>query len=52
LAAASLDERKMISISFPAGLLKQQNYIVDLEGRSSGGAAEVIGSYPFRVVLQ
>jgi hypothetical protein len=45
-------ERKSVSISFPAGLLKQQNYIVDLAGIPSHGASEIVGGYPFTVVLQ
>lgn len=52
LTAASAGERKTVSISFRAGLLKQQNYVIDLAGVSNRDAAEVIGSYPFRVVLQ
>lgn len=45
-------ERKSVSISFRAGLLKQQNYIVDLMGIPSHGTGEVIGGYPFSVVLK
>src|SRR5215472_5135769 len=52
LAIAPGGERKTVSISFRAGLLKQQNYLVDLIGIPSHGAAEVIGGYPFSVVLQ
>jgi hypothetical protein len=52
LAITPGGERKTVSISFRAGLLKQQNYIVDLAGLPSHGAAEVIGGYPFSVVLQ
>jgi hypothetical protein len=52
LAAASGGERKTVSISFRAGLLKPQNYVVDLTGIPSHGPAEVISGYPFRVVLQ
>jgi len=52
LAAASGGERKTVSISFHAGLLKPQNYVVDLTGIPRHGTAEVISGYPFRVVLQ
>lgn len=52
LAIAPGSERKTVSISFRANLLKQQNYIVDLIGIPSQGTGEVIGGYPFRVVLQ
>jgi hypothetical protein len=52
LAFAPGGERKSVSISFRAGLLKQQNYIVELKGLPSHGAGEVIGGYPFSVVLQ
>jgi anti-sigma factor RsiW len=45
-------ERKTVSISFRAGLLKRQNYIVELTGLPSHGAGEVIGGYPFSVVLE
>ena len=41
-----------VSISFSAGLLKQQNYIIDLVGLPKQGGAEVVGGYPFHVVLQ
>lgn len=52
LVSTSLGEKKAISISFPAGLLKQQNYIVELTGLPAHGAQEQIGGYPFRVVLK
>ena len=52
LEAASLGEKKAVSVSFPANLLKQQNYIVELTGLPSRGAPEVVGGYPFRVVLK
>lgn len=52
LTAAPGGERKTVSASFRASLLKQQNYIVDVKGIPRHGAAEVISGYPFRVVLQ
>ncbi len=45
-------ESKMVSASFPASLLKPQNYIVELTGQPAHGAPEPIGSYHFRVVLK
>jgi hypothetical protein len=52
LESTSLGEKKAISISFPAGLLKQQNYIVELTGLPARKAPELIGGYPFRAVLK
>jgi hypothetical protein len=52
LQSTSLGEKKAISISVPAGLLKQQNYIVELTGLPAHKAPEPIGGYPFRVVLK
>ena len=52
LESTSLGEKKAISISFPAGLLKQQSYIVELTGLPARKAPELIGGYPFRVVLK
>ena len=44
--------KKAISISFPAAPLKQQNYVVELTGEPAHGRAEILGAYPFRVVLK
>lgn len=52
LEAAPLDERRVVSISFPAGLLKEQNYLVELSGTPASGPAEPIAGYPFRAVLR
>jgi hypothetical protein len=52
LEAESLSERKVISISFAASLLKQQNYLVDLTGLPARGTPELIGSYSFRVAVR
>jgi hypothetical protein len=43
---------KTVSISFPARLLKQQNYVVELSGVSPDGRAEFISGYPIRVVIE
>jgi hypothetical protein len=52
LGSSSLGEKRAVSISFPANLLKQRNYIVELTGLPARGAPESIGSYPLRVVLK
>jgi hypothetical protein len=38
-----------ISVSVPASLLKPQHYSLELSGRNSAGALEIIGSYAFEV---
>jgi hypothetical protein len=40
-----------VSISLAASLLKQQNYMLELYG-AAGTSAELMASYPFRVVLK
>ena len=50
--ALSQGQNIVASISVPAGMLKQQNYTVELTGISAGGAAEFAGSYAFRVVMK
>jgi hypothetical protein len=52
LEASSVGSTKAVSVSFPAGLLKHQTYIAELTGIPSHGTPEVVGSYPFRVVLE
>jgi Tfp pilus assembly protein PilN len=52
LEPSSLGERRAVSISVPANLLKPQNYIVELTGLPTRGAPESVGGYPFRVVLK
>ena len=42
--------RKAIAVSFRAGLLKPQNYVLQVSGIPAGGSAEIVGDYPFRVV--
>ena len=48
----SRGENSEVFISLPAGILKQQNYTIELTGISAGGAAEFAGSYAFRVVTK
>jgi hypothetical protein len=45
-------EDKPIQFKLPASLLKSQNYLLELSGISAGGTAQIVGSYPFRVVTQ
>ena len=42
--------RKAIAVSFRAGLLKAQNYVLQVSGIPAAGSAEIVGDYPFRVV--
>jgi hypothetical protein len=52
LTASSLGGNRVVSASLPASLLKPQNYTVELTGVPANGPAELIGSYPFRVVIE
>ncbi len=49
---ASSGTTKTISLTFPARLLKQRNYVLELSGVSSSGHAEFISGYPIRVVTR
>jgi hypothetical protein len=52
LTAISLGGNRAVSASLAASLLKPQNYILKLSGIPANGAAEPIGSYPFRFVIE
>lgn len=53
LEAAPGNSNKIVAVSFPAHLLKQRNYALELSGVSSKeGRAELIGSYPIRVAIK
>lgn len=52
MTATSAGEKKAVSVSFRAGLLKQQHYIAELTGIPARGGPEMIGGYPFRAVLR
>jgi len=41
-----------VSFAFPAALLKQQNYLVQLSGIRANAASELITTYPFRAVVK
>ena len=43
---------KTVSLSFPARLLKQQNYVLELSGVPPNGRAEFISGYPLRIVIR
>ena len=43
---------KAISVNLSAGLLKQQDYIVELTGVPTRGSRELLASYVFRVVVK
>lgn len=50
LSAHSGAGGKAVSVSFPAGLLKPQTYVVQVSGVSANGKIEVMSDYPFKVV--
>jgi hypothetical protein len=49
LKAVSRGGSKLLPLSLPAGLLKAQNYSLDLFGFVPSGAHELLSSYAFRV---
>jgi hypothetical protein len=52
LVAAPDGATKTVTVSFPARLLKQQNYVLELSGVSNNGRSEFICGYPIRVVVR
>ena len=52
LSSMPLGGNKAVSAGLPASLLKQQNYTLELTGIPVNRPAELIGSYPFRVVIE
>lgn len=50
LKATATGSGKTLRVSFGAGLLKPQAYVLRVSGISANGAAEIVGDYPFRVV--
>ncbi len=52
LQADSNGAGKTVSVSFPAHVLQQQNYVLELSGVPSNGRAEFISGYPLRVVVR
>jgi len=49
--AASGQGRKVVSVGLPARILNQKNYSAQLTGIKGDGSSEIIGDYPFRVLL-
>ena len=49
--ATSLGNR-VVSVTLDATLLKSQRYMLEVTGFSAAGRAELVGSYPFRLVVQ
>ena len=41
-----------VQVKIPANLLNPQNYLLELSGISSSGAAEIVNSYPFRIATK
>jgi hypothetical protein len=52
LKADSNGAEKTVSVSFPAYMLRQQNYVLELSGVPADGRAEFISGYPVRVVIR
>jgi hypothetical protein len=53
LEAASGSSNKVVAVSFPAHLLQQRNYVLELSGVSSKeGRTELIGGYPIHVAIK
>jgi hypothetical protein len=52
LRAAPRRGARSLSIAIDAGLLKPRTYIVDVNGVPATGAPELVGSYPFKVVVR
>jgi hypothetical protein len=51
LEPASSGTTKTVSLTFPARLLKQRNYVLELSGVLPSGRAKFISGYPIRVVI-
>jgi hypothetical protein len=52
LKARSEGSNKIISVSIPASMLSQQNYILELSGVPARGGSEFLTSYLFKVVFK
>lgn len=52
LKAAPSSSAKIVSISLPANLLKQQIYELELSGIGPKGRAQLVDEYPIRVVIR
>jgi hypothetical protein len=52
LKPVSDGDKKAVSFAFRAGLLKRQNYVVQLSGIRANGASEFVSSYAFRAMVK
>jgi hypothetical protein len=43
---------RLISVSVPAPLLKQQHYLVEVTGFRGDGSSQLLSGYPLRVVVE
>jgi hypothetical protein len=50
LKAISRAGRNTVAVSFPANLLKSQNYMLQVSGVPTNGESEIISDYPFKAV--
>lgn len=50
ITARSAGDLPVVSIVVPAGILKSQNYFLELTGYGAGADAQVVGGYTFRIV--
>jgi hypothetical protein len=50
LKAKTKAANKFLLVGFPASLLKSQTYSLEVSGLTTGGAAEIISGYSFKVV--
>jgi len=44
--------RRVVPIRIPGNLLTPRRHILELRGLPASGAAQIVGSYPFRIVLE
>lgn len=51
-SADEKEDKKAVSVSFRADLMKQQNYTAEVTGLTRGSAAQIVGDYSFHVVLR
>jgi hypothetical protein len=52
LKAAAHGASRIVSITIPASAIESKTYSLDLTGVPARGSAELVGSYPLRVVLR
>jgi hypothetical protein len=52
LETTTISGRPALAVSVRASLLKTQNYVAEVSGVSRSGHSQIIGDYPFNVVLR